>query len=177
MAWPLRSTISCLAARRLSASPFCRSAATSERASSNQPPATATRAAMTANERAVGSAASRTPRTRPDQPKPNHIILLLCATRPPRCWFDSTGGTLATPRQTQALGQDLFAAHLGFRPLFLQNRQLGLPVQHDDADPAIHRIQRIVLVEQDSRRQADHAQYLAVIHSALYQFATRGIGP
>jgi glutathione S-transferase len=55
-------------------------------------------------------------------------------------------------------------------------RPLPRVVQNDDADPAIDRAERIVLVEQYGGRQADDAQHLVLIHAAGNQLAPRSVG-
>src|SRR5476649_1114021 len=53
---------------------------------------------------------------------------------------------------------------------------LGLLVHDDDADAAVDRVERVLLVEVGGRGQAHHAQYFILIHAAGDQLAARGVG-
>jgi len=59
-----------------------------------------------------------------------------------------SGGTLARIGQLQTFRDRLFICHFRLGPLFLQDCFLGLLVQHHNTDPAIDRVERVILVEQ-----------------------------
>src|SRR5471032_3153006 len=52
----------------------------------------------------------------------------------------------------------------------------GLLVHDDDADAAVDRVERVLLVEVGGRGQSHHAQYFILIHAAGDQLAARGVG-